>query len=178
MKIHILATTVLVCAALASPVAFAQGKSGGKPEKADRQMAAQAEQRMQKREDMRKRGDEERDAAQERAEQARDASEQREEQARERAEYAREEAEEMAEREMAEDRYQGDASGQDNAATRGNEKSQEMRARRDERKEIMEEYRDGREAGDDGIDQDAEREEIAEEQQAKAKKPWWKFWGD
>ncbi|MEJ2087383.1 MAG: hypothetical protein P8Y69_02655 [Gammaproteobacteria bacterium] len=45
------------------------------------------------------------------------------------------------------------------AQTKGNETSAEMQARREERKEIQEEYR------------------TAGGEQAK-KKPWWKFWGN
>ena len=97
------------------------------------------------------------------------------------AEETRERAEEM--REQAEERAEEGADGegmrgQDNAATRGNEKSQEMRARRDERKQIKEEYREGRENGDDAVvgDDSAVGDDAAS--QKKEKKPWWKFWND
>ncbi|NND47377.1 MAG: hypothetical protein HKN55_06900 [Woeseiaceae bacterium] len=72
------------------------------------------------------------------------------------------------------------AKGLDNAATRGNEKSQEMRARRDERKMIKEEYgasgdgSGGELDADDALDADAG--EASEGGEKKEKKPWWKFW--
>jgi len=72
------------------------------------------------------------------------------------------------------------AKGLDNAATRGNEKSQEMRARRDERKMIKEEYNAGGKGSegeldaDDALDGDAG--EASEDGEKKEKKPWWKFW--
>jgi hypothetical protein len=50
----------------------------------------------------------------------------------------------------------------DPAEGKGNETSTEMQARREERKQIQEEYRT---AGADG--------ETAKDK----KKPWWKFWG-
>ena len=74
------------------------------------------------------------------------------------------------------------AKGLDNAATRGSEKSQEMRARRDERKMIKEEYkatgkaREGELDADDALDADAG--EASEDGEKKEKKPWWKFWND
>lgn len=52
---------------------------------------------------------------------------------------------------------------------KGSERSQEMRARRDERKAIQEEYRSDPEPGQEGWDK---------EDGQSAKKPWWKFWGD
>lgn len=98
-------------------------------------------------------------------------------QERERAEEMREEAERM--RERADDGAGQDGlRGHDNAASRGNEKSQEMRERRDERKQIKEEYRGDRENGQEGADLDSDDESLADEEQKKAKKPWWKFWGD
>jgi len=48
----------------------------------------------------------------------------------------------------------------------GNEQSAEMRERRDERKQIQEEYRSGSEPGQEG-------DKAAGEG---GKKPWWKFW--
>ena len=69
------------------------------------------------------------------------------------------------------------AEGLDNAATRGNEKSREMRARRDERKVIKEEYKAGGKGeldADDALDADAG--EVSEDGEKKEKKPWWKFW--
>lgn len=68
----------------------------------------------------------------------------------------------------------------DNAATRGNDKSQEMRARRDERKVIKEEYKAGGNGSmgepdaDDALD--AETDEASADDEKKEKKPWWKFW--
>jgi len=75
----------------------------------------------------------------------------------------------------------GDRAGKglDNAAGRSSEKSQEMRARRDERKAIKEEYK----AGDNGemIDVDdtvdsLDTDNEAESNEKKEKKSWWKFW--
>lgn len=78
------------------------------------------------------------------------------------------------------------------AETKGNEKSQEMRARRDERKAIKEEYKSGRKSGesedldrpDDNtvkqngrVDLDATNVEV-DEKAKKPKKPWWKFWSE
>ena len=60
----------------------------------------------------------------------------------------------------------------------GEETASEMRARRDERKVIQEEYRDNREPGQEGIASDEASEDTAEEQNEKAKKSWWKFWDD
>ena len=72
------------------------------------------------------------------------------------------------------------AKGLDNAATRGSEKSQEMRGRRDERKMIKEEYKasgngsEGELDADDGLDPDTD--EASKDGEKKEKKPWWKFW--
>ena len=63
--------------------------------------------------------------------------------------------------------------GLENAATRGNEKSQEMRARRDEGKAIKEEYKAGKESGSDAATLE---EEAGDEAEKQGKKPWWKFW--
>jgi hypothetical protein len=111
----------------------------------------------------------------ERAEREREATEKR-------ADAARDEAEEIAERErdMAEEHDRDQAKQGlrdiDESASPGNEKSQDMRARRDERKEIMGDYRDDErmkaEAASDSTDENANAEEK------KGKKPWWKFWGD
>ena len=73
------------------------------------------------------------------------------------------------------------AQGRDNAANRGNEKSQEMRARSDERKAIKEEYKaNGRgeavEVGSAVDALDADADVAAEDSEKKDKKPWWKFW--
>lgn len=66
----------------------------------------------------------------------------------------------------------------DNAATPGNEKSQEMRARRDESKAIKDEYKAGKKSGDGKLGSDAEslEEDAREEEEKQGKKPWWKFW--
>lgn len=72
------------------------------------------------------------------------------------------------------------AKGLDNAATRGNEKSQEMRARRDESKMIKEEYKASGKGSEGEIDADnaldADADEASEDGEKKEKKPWWKFW--
>ena len=72
------------------------------------------------------------------------------------------------------------AKGLDNAATRGNEKSQEMRARRDERKIIKEEYNAGGKGSEGELDADhaldGDAGEASEDGEKKEKKPWWKFW--
>ena len=65
------------------------------------------------------------------------------------------------------------AKGLDNAATRGNEKSQEMRARRDEGKAIKDEYKAREKSGNSELDR-----VTSEEDEKKDKKPWWKFWGE
>ena len=73
------------------------------------------------------------------------------------------------------------------AELKGNERAQEMRARRDERKAIKEEYKSDRNAGQEsasGLVPEVKSEEVAEEAEAaeetkeKAKKPWWKLWQD
>lgn len=145
--------------------------------------AATAEQREKMRETTRTRRNTDRDEVD-----ARDEAED----AREKAEEAREEAED------ADDRYadMDDGAGDDMKAQRnlkgtaaeskGNEKAQEMRARRDERKAIMEEYKSDKKAGQEadsarGSDVDAsdiDSDEVAEEAKEKPKKPWWKIWGD
>ncbi len=63
--------------------------------------------------------------------------------------------------------------GLDNAATRGNEKSQEMRARRDEGKAIKDEYKAREKSGNSELDR-----VTSEEGEKKDKKPWWKFWDE
>jgi hypothetical protein len=71
------------------------------------------------------------------------------------------------------------ARGLDNAATRGNEKSQEMRARRDEGKVIKEEYKSA-DKGEmmvvDGVAESSDADSDTESNEKKEKKPWWKFW--
>ena len=67
------------------------------------------------------------------------------------------------------------------AKTKGNERAQEMRARRDERKTIQEEYKSDRTAGqeaDSAPGSDDDSDEAAEEAKEKPKKSWWKFWED
>lgn len=72
------------------------------------------------------------------------------------------------------------AKGLDNADTRGNEKSQEMRVRRDERKAIKEEYKASGKGGEGELDADdildPDTDEASEDDEKKEKKPWWKFW--
>jgi len=99
--------------------------------------------------------------------------------------------EEMSEMDRAEksDKMRSKAKG---AKSKGNEKSQEMRARRDERKAIMKEHKSGGKPGENedldrpndktaknsgGIDADDTKDEIDEEAK-KPKKPWWRFWGE
>jgi hypothetical protein len=55
------------------------------------------------------------------------------------------------------------AMGQPAAKGQGAEKSAEMKARRDERKAIQAEYREGVEGGGERV---------------RGKKPWWKVWGE
>ena len=57
-----------------------------------------------------------------------------------------------------------------NPDEQGSETAIEMRERRDERGQIMEEYRETREPGQEGRSAPENREE------APAKKRWWKFW--
>ena len=52
----------------------------------------------------------------------------------------------------------------------GSETAMEMRERRDERTQIMEEYRETREPGQEG------RSELEDREEQPAKKRWWKFW--
>ena len=71
--------------------------------------------------------------------------------------------------------------GLDNAAGRGNDKSQEMRARRDERKAIKEEYKANGKGATVDVDGAADSletvtDEDMEDTEKKEKKPWWKFW--
>lgn len=78
-------------------------------------------------------------------------------------------------RERHEEMHEHRAEGGENDM-RGNERAQEMRARRDERKAIKEEYRASREPGQEGVGQDQRHAEGGKPE--KAKKPWWKFWGE
>ncbi len=66
------------------------------------------------------------------------------------------------------------------ADDKGNDKAQEMRDRRDQRKEIMDaEKSDGNDSHNDDDDNDhADNDDGEGEGKAKEKKPWWKFWGD
>lgn len=175
MKFRILIMSVILATALAAPQAYAkQGASSGKPDKAARQQRQDAEKRVERRDEMRHRGDQERDAAEDHAERTREDAE-------ERAEIAREQAERARDGNVAGDSAadgEDPLRGRENAETRGNETSQEMRARRDERKQIKDEYKEEREAGQEGVDLEIDSEERTKEQQEKAKKPWWKFWGD
>ena len=71
------------------------------------------------------------------------------------------------------------AKGQENAASRGNAKSQEMRARRDERKAIKEGYKETDKDElivVDGAAESPNEDTEAESTENKGKKPWWKFW--
>ena len=67
-------------------------------------------------------------------------------------------------------------SAEENAG--GGDTAAEMRDRRDESKAIKEEYKSNREPGQEGANRDSDSENVADEQKAKAKKPWWKLWGD
>ena len=65
------------------------------------------------------------------------------------------------------------------AKTKGNEQAQEMRARRDERKSIKEEYKSDRTPGqeaDSALTSDDDEDEKTEDAKEKPKKPWWKVW--
>lgn len=65
--------------------------------------------------------------------------------------------------------------------TKGSEQAQEMRARRDERKAIKEEYKSDRTPGqeaDSAPIRDDDIDESAEVAKDKPKKSWWKFWED
>lgn len=141
-------------AAWAAPEALAQAGGANKGQ-ANKEAKAQVERTNEMRQ---------------RADSAREDAEERVERERERAEEMRQEAEEQGNRDGLR--------GQENAATRGNEKSQEMRARSDERKEIKNQYRENLEPGQEGADLELDAEDRGDDQQKKAKKPWWKFWGD
>ena len=65
--------------------------------------------------------------------------------------------------------------------TKGSEQAQEMRARRDERKAIQEEYKSDRTPGqeaDSAPIPDDDVDEAAKDAKEKPKKSWWKFWED
>ena len=67
------------------------------------------------------------------------------------------------------------------AEMKGNERAQEMRARRDERKAIQEEYKSDRTAGQEAVSaagSDDDSDEAADKAKDKPKKSWWKFWED
>ncbi len=84
-------------------------------------------------------------------------------------------------------------SGPEHAATQGSEKAQEMRNRRDERKAIMDDYKSNKNArkevqkgerkarpeldAETSTRMDADSDDAGDELK-KAKKPWWKFWGE
>jgi len=138
-------STVFLLASMSPPVSAQGASADKKPEKA-------------KHKEMKRRGEKESDALIERAEEEHQAARERAEEASERAEAA-----------------QGDNSrGGDNAVSKGSDKAQEMRARRDERKEIKEGYQEGREPGSDDVESDLE-DKVEEKPE---KKPWWKFWSD
>lgn len=174
----IILASLAVALILAAPADAAPKDKPGKPDKAE--VRDHVKRGSDKREEARERAELEREMAEERAEEAEEAAEREREMAEERAEREREmaeerreEAEEMAEREreMAEERrLEGEAN-------RGSERAEEMRARRDERKEIMDEYRAGEpgEATEVAVD---ENEAATKTDDKKGKKPWWKFWGD
>ena len=75
----------------------------------------------------------------------------------------------LARREAERSRDQRDAHAAD-PNEQGSETAIEMRARRDERTQIMEEYRVTREPGQEG------RRESEDNDEAPAKKRWWRFW--
>lgn len=75
----------------------------------------------------------------------------------------------------------GRLTGPENAATRGNERSREVRSRNDERKAIKDDYSESRELGDSDRragETGADDERPEDDSDKKAKKPWWKIWGD
>jgi len=148
---------MLLAAGLALPASDAMAQqSGGKGKSKG---AANAEMREQQ------------DRAKDEADEAADLAEEE----RERAEEAKERAEQERERAEVEEGFGNDLDNdQARDAGRGNKKSQEMGARRDERKAIKGEYQENREAGQ----QATEADEADDEQQKKDKKPWWKFWDD
>jgi hypothetical protein len=116
--------------AFASPALAGHHEGKGKGQKG-------LEKSQQKMKEAKKQAGDAKEEAEEHAEEAR-------EEAEERAEEAREEAEERAEK----------------AREMGEGRGGEMRARRDERKAIMEEAKAGHEPGTP----------------QKGKKPWWRFW--
>jgi hypothetical protein len=95
-----------------------------------------------------------------------------------RAEAETKSREELSRAEHAPDEHAADAAAAAEQNVQGNETAAEMRARSDERKAIKEEYHGDREPGQEGVDPDDAGEDAADEQKEKAKKPWWKFWGD
>jgi len=70
-----------------------------------------------------------------------------------------------------------DDSGRHADGMRGNAKAEEMRNRRDERKQIKEEYRADREPGQERATP-SEDSPDGESAAKKPKKPWWKFWDE
>ena len=153
---HKVLTALLASIALGmSAAADAQGRSGGAGAKPDRPAGAQ------------------RDAG---------AMRERAESRREEAELRRERAEannrsEQARAEHPPNENANEAAFRAEANAEGN-RSAEMLERRDERKAIQEEYRADREPGQEGADRDQDKDGIGEQQKAKAKKPWWRFWGE
>lgn len=112
-----------------------------------------------------------------------DAERQRSEERRQEEETRRTEAEakSRADQSRAEhppNEHSADAATDTEANASGAEKAEEMRARRDERKTVQEEYRADREPGQEGANSEEAGKDVDEGQKEKAKKPWWKFWGD
>ncbi len=120
-----------------------------------------------------------------RSEEMREVADRRAEKVRERAEAAEERGA------MSEPDRDKALSGREHAELQGSDKAREMRNRRDERKAIMDEYKGDRKAQKDamkaerkaGSELQAENSarmdaDAAGEAPKKAKKPWWKFWGE
>jgi hypothetical protein len=145
---------ILLIVVLALCLSAANSYAQGKPDK-----------------EMRQQNVEVREYAEDRAKDAR-------EEAKERAEDAREEAEERTESSREHAKEVVESRGEHDEAAHGSEQAQEMRTRRDERKAIMNDAKESREAGQEGVGPDADAEDQPADQKEKAKKPWWKFWGD
>ena len=150
-----LALITCVCLIVAAPVAMADKR----PEAAERQQAVEHQREVQR---MKQRDQE--------------SEQERRNQADKDREQARVRAHEQAKEEQGldgvidENQQRGDA--------HGNEQAEEMRAHRDERMAIKEEYDADRASGDEGADRELDAADRDEEHKEKAKKPWWKFWGD
>lgn len=164
-----------------------------------------AERRRELAEDERERKEEIAERQRELAEEEREREEERAERRRELAEEEREREEERAERRRELDEEDDDeidyidddddddhprlskeekqrlkAERKAGKQSSGNETANEMRARRDERKAIQEEYRSSRTPGQERADASAiaESDDPGDAAAKKPKKPWWKFWGD